>query len=119
MIYPIHINTNMEAAIKVNSNMDRVELESINVIGTYSLKAGAITDDECSLCRQNLLAPSAEDLQKGNLRTAVSLGVCNHPFHKTCIDAHSAKDNYSCPICKTPWNLAKTITETISSNRLN
>lgn len=91
---------------------DRIEVESLNIIGSYSLKAGKSTDDECYLCRQNLLAPSFEDLQNGNLKVLVSLGECGHAFHKTCIDIHYAKNNYSCPIDKTPWNLLKIITHT-------
>ena len=91
---------------------NRVEVESLSITGAYSLKAGKSTDDECPLCRQNLLAPSLEDLQKGNLKVLVSLGACGHAFHKTCIDTHYSKDNYSCPIDKTPWNLTKVITHT-------
>lgn len=91
---------------------DRIEIESLNIIGGVSFKAGKLTDDECLLCRQNLSAPSFEDLQKGILKVPVSLGACGHAFHKTCIDAHYAKENYSCPIDKTPWNLSKTIVHT-------
>ena len=94
----------------IDRGKGRIEVESLNIIGGFSLKSGKCTDDECTLCRQNLLAPSLEDLQKGNLRVLISLGACGHCFHKTCIDAHYAKENYSCPIDKTPWNLSKTVT---------
>ncbi|AYV81432.1 MAG: hypothetical protein Harvfovirus33_10 [Harvfovirus sp.] len=88
--------------------MDRVSVESLNIQATYSLKAGKSIDDECSLCRTNLLAPSLEDLQKGNLKIVNILGACNHTFHKTCIDAH-CKENASCPVDKTPWNIGRVI----------
>jgi len=97
-----------EVAKEINY-MDRVEIESLNIMGIYSLKAGKTTNDECPLCRQDLLASPPEDLQKGNLKVVISIGVCGHMLHKTCIDAHYAKENYSCPVCKTPWNLAKVI----------
>jgi len=88
--------------------MDRVNVESLNIQATYSLKAGKSIDDECPLCRQNLLAPSLEDLHKGNLKIINILGACNHCFHKSCIDAH-CKENVSCPVDKTPWNIARVI----------
>ena len=95
---------------EVAPQLDRVEVESLNIIGTFSLKAGKATDGDCALCRQNLLAPSFDDLQKGNLKVMISLGACNHCFHKTCIDAHyNEGKNLSCPIDKTPWNLTRTI----------
>lgn len=99
--------------------MDRIEIDSLNIVGVYTLKAGKSTDDECSLCRHNLLAPSLNDLQKGNLKVTVSVGMCGHAFHKSCIDAHYAKDNYSCPIDKTPWNLSKVITHIDNIPRKN
>jgi hypothetical protein len=98
---------------------DRIEIESLSLVGAYALKAGKATDDECSLCRQNLLAPSFEDQQKGNLKVLNSLGACNHVFHKTCIDAHYAKDNLACPIDRTPWNLVKVITHVDNITRKN
>jgi len=97
-------------ATDIKNYRDRIEVESLNIVGAYSFKAGKSTDDECPLCRQNLLAPSLEDLQKGNLKVQVSLGGCGHAFHKTCIDAHYTKDSVSCPVDKTPWNLANVIT---------
>lgn len=97
---------------------NRIEVESLNICGTYSFKAGKVTDDECALCRQNLLAPSPEDLQKGNLKVLISRGSCNHCFHKTCISAHT-RESLSCPIDKTPWTLDKVITvaDTIRKNK--
>lgn len=108
----------MESNTKINYK-DRIEVESLAIYGAVSLKAGKATDDECSLCRQNLLAPSVDDLQKGNLKVFVTVGACGHAFHKTCIDAHSQKDNYSCPIDKTPWNIAKIIPHTDYINKRN
>lgn len=100
----------MTSEIKDYSN--RIEVESLNIVGVYSLKAGKSTDDECVLCRQNLLSPSLQDLQNGNLKVLISLGACGHLFHKTCIDAHYNKDNLSCPIDQTPWSLSKVISHT-------
>ena len=101
--------TPVTGPVKTNY-LDRVEVESLNLVGAYGLKAGKGTDDQCPLCRQDLLAPTFEDYQKGNLKVVVSLGACNHCFHKTCIDAHCSKSNLSCPVDKTPWTLSKVIT---------
>jgi len=87
---------------------DRIELESLHIVSSYSLISGKSTNNECTLCRQNLLFPSTEDLKKGNLNVIVSLGVCGHAFHKTCIDNH-IRNNISCPIDRTPWNTLKDI----------
>ena len=89
---------------------DRIEIESLNINCAYSLKVGAETNDDCALCKQNLLAPSFDNLQKGNLKVVITLGKCQHGFHKSCIDAYTEKQNLSCPIDKTPWNMLKTLT---------
>lgn len=102
------MTTNVENVENVENYKNRIEIESLNIIGVYSLKAGKSTDNECHLCRQDLLAPSFEDLQNGNLKCDISLGSCGHAFHKTCIDRFY-KNCMSCPIDKTPWNLSKVI----------
>jgi hypothetical protein len=89
--------------------MDRVSIDSLNIIGTYTLKSGKQTDDECKLCRQNILAPSFDDIQNGNVKVTVSEGSCGHAFHKSCIDAHNNNNNNSCPIDKTPWDKKRDI----------
>lgn len=94
-----------------NKFKDRIEIESLNIVGAYAIKEGKATDDECLLCRRNLSAPSFEDLQKGNLKgSPICILACNHAYHKTCIDAYNAKDNISCPIDRTPLTLKKVVT---------
>ena len=88
--------------------MDRINIESLNTACVYSLELAKTPDQECPLCRSNLLAPSPEDLQKGNLKVLVILGACSHYFHKTCIEGY-AKDNDSCPVDKTPWKMKSLI----------
>ena len=95
---------------------NRVEIDSLNIVVTYAFNAGKLTNDECALCKHDLLAPSAEDLAKGNLRILTSIGECGHAFHKTCIDLYYARDNYSCPIDKTPWTL-RTVVQNIDHNQ--
>jgi hypothetical protein len=90
-----------------NSYKDRVSIESLHIVSICSLAEGKNTNDECALCKRDLYGPSSTDLQKGNFKVVVAAGVCGHAFHKTCIDAHYAKDNYSCPVDMTPWNLSK------------
>lgn len=95
--------------IKNINNEERISIESLNILGSYSLIPGGNTNSECSLCRRNLLAPSFEDLQKGNLNIVNSLGKCDHIFHKACIDAY-CKKSLSCPIDGTTWDLKRIVT---------
>lgn len=87
---------------------DRVEIESLHIVGFYSFEAGKSTNNECYLCKQNLLSPSPDDLQKGNFNINISIGSCGHVYHKTCILAHCARDN-DCPIDETLWIFANEI----------
>lgn len=88
---------------------DRIEIDSLNILGVYSFKDGATTNDQCQLCRNDLLAPSFDDLSNGNLRINVSVLACKHAFHKNCIDNHM-KNSLSCPIDKTTIKVVKSIT---------
>lgn len=95
---------------------NRVEIESLHIVSSYSLIFGQITNDNCTLCGHNLLSPSPIDLKNSNLSVIVSIGVCGHAFHKSCIDEHIRK-NIVCPIDKTPWNILKYINIDNHKNR--
>ena len=82
--------------------MDRISIESLNIKGVYSIKDGDITDNKCSLCRNSLLIPSIENINKKKINISITKGICNHLFHTDCIKAH-LKNSLSCPIDNTLW----------------
>lgn len=96
------VTTGTVDLVKKNDVMNRIAITKLNISGCYTLKNGVATDDACQLCKQQLTAPSLENMQKGNLLVQISIGNCGHCFHKTCIESHLTK-NMSCPIDKTPW----------------
>ena len=98
-----------------NNYKDRIEVESLNIIGVCSVDGD---NEDCHLCRQSLLGPSYDDINKGNLKIILSLGVCGHKFHKTCIDLYTM-NSLSCPLDKTPWNLKEIISESCISDNNN
>ena len=93
--------------ISVDCDMNRIEIDSLDIRGIYSIKEGELTNDKCTLCRQLLMFPSFDNLKNGNLNVKITIGKCNHAFHTKCINAHN-KNSFSCPIDKTPWSIKET-----------
>jgi len=83
--------------------MDRIEVTSLNMVANSSFKD---FPEDCVLCRSKLMFPPPNDLANGDFYKPLVKGVCGHVFHKSCINAHCANDNVSCPVDKTPWNVA-------------
>jgi hypothetical protein len=83
-----------------------MKLTGLNIIAQTNYKGADITQNKCTLCRRHLMAPTHENTNKSIIKCNVSMGKCGHPFHTDCIQKHM-KDNVSCPIDNTPWNLLK------------
>jgi len=114
------MSVNAESTVPVkNDVMNRIAITKLNICGCYTHKSAVATNDTCQLCKQQLTAPSLENMQKGQLSVQIAIGNCDHTFHKTCIDSYLAK-NISCPIDKTPWVTASVYTfKNVESYTLN
>lgn len=88
-----------------------IELVSLTIRGSYNLKDGKSTQHTCGLCRGSLLLPPLSDIEKNILKIEFCKGACGHIFHKNCIETFQGNgSSYSCPIDKTPWNIAELFT---------
>jgi len=82
-----------------------VDVVSLNIVGSWIYSN--VSNENCTLCKQHILAPSSTRLHNG-FSTMIHVGKCTHCFHEECISHHLKKKNVStCPICHTPWNLAE------------
>ena len=91
--------TSTEISIKINQ---------LNIVGHWDYPETKITNNTCNLCKRHIMAPSCNNISKGNSDSKISLGKCKHTFHTDCINT-TLKQNKStlCPICITPWNFDK------------
>ena len=78
----------------MQNNFD-FQIKELNLVVNWDLDTQSKT---CDLCRKLLLAPSVLELKNG-IDGVVQVGMCDHAFHKTCID-NFLKEN-SCTICPT------------------
>ena len=62
------------------------------------------TDDECKLCKKNIMAPNLE-MGENYLISKISIGKCGHAFHNHCAKKYF-ETNVSCPIDFTTWDVA-------------
>lgn len=67
---------------------------------TKELNCG-IKNKECTICRQ-LLNDDSIYAKEENYFSEIRKGLCNHAFHKECIDPW-IKNNNKCPICAQPF----------------
>ncbi|AYV78788.1 MAG: RING-H2 zinc finger [Edafosvirus sp.] len=86
----------------------KLTIKQLDIMAHWDFKATDITENKCTLCRRELMAPTREDMDKGRLRCEISLGKCAHAFHTDCIQSY-IKKNASCPIDRTPWNLDRVL----------
>lgn len=99
-------DSSVSSVSSVSKNvMNRIAVTKLNICGAYTLKKGLATADACQICKQQLTAPSLENMQKGETNVQIAIGKCDHCFHETCIKSYTSKGNLSCPIDNTPWML--------------
>ena len=79
-----------------------VELERLDLCGSWKYKFKQETEDKCMICRQNIMAITPEDIKKKYLLSNILIGKCGHAFHKSCMTQYK-KLNVSCPIDFTEW----------------
>ena len=69
------------------------------------------SNQECSLCRRQLISPSLQELNSDTkhliIEGQVIMGDCGHMFHKECITNFMINNCMLCPIDKTPWKTTK------------
>lgn len=100
----------------------KIDLNSLNLITHWQFNT---TSQDCSICRQSLMAPNPKDLIAKN-QTKLDIGrdypvqgACGHTFHKSCIDALIVNTTCLCPIDHSPWKTTKTFNQTISWGLMN
>ena len=59
-------------------------------------------NDDCTICRKSLDEDSIFAQEENYCSTLVSNSICNHTFHKECIEPWLRKFN-KCPICASQW----------------
>lgn len=84
-----------------------VKLESVvfDAFWRFSFKEST---DICQICRKNIMAVSPDDMANGFVSSGISIGVCGHAFHRSCITQYTKK-HVSCPIDLTPWKTDENI----------
>lgn len=86
------------------SNKIPIELVSMDIVFSYNYKNADITNNQCTICKQHIMAPTINLKNKNTLSCSVTMGKCKHLFHTDCINNHIKTGNIVCPIDMTPWN---------------
>lgn len=96
-------------------------LKKINLVATWKY---GIDTQNCEICGKDLMMPVYEQETKGSkgtkgtkgtkhqkntLSADVTIGTCDHGFHKHCIDNWISEGNLSCPYCQTMWKGSKNV----------
>jgi hypothetical protein len=63
--------------------MDRIAIDNINIIATYSFK-----EIDCAICKHPLVIACPKLIQSLHLSNSVSIGQCSHIFHTYCINKY-------------------------------
>jgi hypothetical protein len=79
-------------------------LKKINIYGLWSYNT---ENDDCVICRQNLQIPPQKSKSENKVNGSITIGLCKHGFHESCINRWTSSDNISCPICRTLWRPVK------------
>ncbi len=100
-----------------SSKTFNIEIEDLTILGSWCFAGTEINNNQCNICKRDIMAPSYERLKKGTLDTIISLGKCGHSFHSDCIASTlKSTSSTSCPSCTTPWNLDREL-DTNTSHR--
>ena len=83
------------------------EVKSIHPVGVSRLTG--ITNDNCSICQSPLAGECLECQIYNDKECGISVGQCDHIFHKCCIDnwIEKSEGTANCPFCFNVWNLSK------------
>ena len=85
------------------NNNEKFKITGIKLVGSYIFDLPK--NEECTICRNSLHAPSIYNQEKG-IDSYVVSGVCCHSFHNECIKSWVEKNKY-CPICFEKWEPMK------------
>lgn len=87
----------------------------INNINFYGISSLDTYDDKCGICREvvysNCVKCQLVQNNKDNVEKCYGvIGVCNHSYHRCCIDNWIKSANYvsrNCPTCNQKWEMKK------------
>ena len=109
----------------------KMEIKSINVIGTYFYKPDIDIKTykenyykECVICKRLLVEPSYEiiiDNKKIKNKNEIVIGKCGHMYHGDCMEEW-LKNNNNCPIDNVKWcfcRVVDTTTKQFLNNNFN
>lgn len=94
------------ASVQQPVNDVKINITKLNIMCDWVYKGTDITNYQCKICRKNLMSHPPDDVNMSQLIPKISFGKCGHSFHTYCI-SKTLKNNSSCPIDQTPWNLEK------------
>ncbi|CAD8063184.1 unnamed protein product [Paramecium sonneborni] len=83
---------------------NKIEIKSWQAVGVWRWN---IKDDRCAIDRQSLFGQCLEcEANQVQDECKIVQGLCNHGFHKHCIDRWLKQSN-TCPLCNKEWSDSK------------
>ena len=83
----------------------KLTLNKLNAVATWNY---ASENTDCKLCHKDLLVPVQEP-GANKINGDVTIGMCMHGFHASCINLWVSKGNVSCPYCHNVWKVGKNV----------
>lgn len=80
-----------------------IEILSMEIKGVWNYKVLEDTDGKCSICRNDLMLPTENNIKKELIKPQISVGDCGHIYHTFCIDEYTKKTAHICPVDRTKW----------------
>lgn len=87
--------------------MNQLRINNLNIVALWNFNSNVVSNKTCSLCRNNLMAPTQTEIDKKNIKNTVVVGKCKHAYHESCMNKWLSDSNVSCVTCKTEWKPLK------------